>query len=147
MDALQYTPSKLEIVPSTIFTEGKNDYYTFKYISDVIFKKKYKLFFYPGAGVDKYSDVFRLYLSWNRNFISLFDSDSPGVKAKERYIDEIGPDIINRLFTFKDVEKKWENLQMENLFSDKQKVEIIMLCFEDHKKETPKKEEKPEEKK
>mgnify|MGYP001620150677 CR=1 FL=1 len=135
MDALQYTPSKLEVVPSTIFTEGKNDYYTFKYISNVILKNKYKLFFYPGAGVDKYSDVFRLYLSWNRDFVSLFDSDSPGNKAKERYIEEIGPDVVNRLFTFKDVDNKWENLQTENLFLDEEKIEIIMICFEDHKKE------------
>jgi len=135
MDALQYTPSKLEVVPSTIFTEGKNDYYTFKYILEVIFKNKYKLFFYPGAGVDKYSDVFRLYLSWNKDFVSLFDSDSPGNKARERYIDEIGPDVINRLFTFKDVDNKWENIQMENLFSDEEKIKIIMLCFEEHKKE------------
>lgn len=29
LDALEYTPSNLEVLPATIFTEGKNDYYIF----------------------------------------------------------------------------------------------------------------------
>ncbi len=134
LDALQYTPSKLEIVPSTIFTEGKNDYYIFKYISDVLFEKKYDLHFYPGTGVDKYDDPFRLYLAWNRSFVALFDSDKGGKDARERYIKGIGPDVENRIFTFEDVDKKWKKLETEGLFSEAEKIKIIQSCFEDHEK-------------
>ncbi len=134
LDALQYTPSKLEIVSSTIFTEGKNDYYIFKYISDVLFEKKYDLHFYPGAGVDKYDDPFRLYLAWNRSFVALFDSDKGGKDARERYVKEIGPDVENRIFTFEDMDQKWKKLETEELFSETEKIKIIQSCFEDHER-------------
>lgn len=135
LDALDYIPSKLEVVPFTIFTEGKNDFYTFKYFSDVIFKGKFKLHFYPGAGVDKYFDVFRLYLAWNRNFLAIFDSDVPGNRAKDNYKKEIGPDINNRIFTLSEADSSWKNFVTESLFTDTEKTKIILNSFEDYKKE------------
>ena len=134
LDALQYTPSKLEVVPSTIFTEGKNDYYIFKYVSEVLLKNKYNLYFYPGAGVDKYADPFRLYLAWIRNFVALFDSDKGGFEARKRYIEEIGPDVANRIFTLQDVNKSWKNFETEDLFSEAERIRIIKSCFSDHEK-------------
>ncbi len=135
LDALDYIPSKLEVVPSTIFTEGKNDYYVFRYFSETIFKNKYKLNFYPGAGVDKYNDVFRLYLAWNRNFIALFDSDSGGKKAKENYNKEIGPDAEGRIFNLDEIDESYKNFTTESLFTEAEKLIIIMRSFENHKKE------------
>lgn len=134
LDALQYTPSKLEVVPSTIFTEGKNDYYVFKYISEVAFGNKHDLHFYPGAGVDKYDEPIRLYLAWNRKFIALFDSDKGGKDARDRYIKEIGPDIDNRIFTLENVDKKWRKIETEDLFTETEKIKVIQCCFEDHEK-------------
>ncbi|MCH8903560.1 MAG: AAA family ATPase [Bacteroidetes bacterium] len=134
LDALDYVPSKLEVVPSTAFTEGENDYYTFKYIAEVIFDGNHEIHFYPGAGVDKYADVFRLYLAWDRKFIGVFDSDPGGKRAKKRYIDEIGPDIEDRVFTLEDVNSKWKNLNTEDLFSESEKIKIIQTSFEDHQK-------------
>jgi len=135
LDALQYTPSNLEIVPSTVFTEGKNDYYTFKYFAEIILKDKYKLHFYPGAGVDKYADVFRLYLAWNRNFVTMFDSDKAGTDSQKRYIEEIGPDVSGKIFTLQNVDPKWKKITTEDLFSDTEKLKVIQACFENHKKE------------
>jgi hypothetical protein len=136
LDALQYTPSKLEIVPSTIFTEGKNDYYIFKYVSEVFFKNESDLHFYPGAGVDKYDDPFRLYLAWDRNFIALFDSDKGGNDARDRYVKDIGPDIENKIFILQDVNKAWKKLETEDLFSEPEKIKIIQHCFENHDKKS-----------
>ena len=135
LDALEYTPSRLEIVPPIVFTEGKNDYYILKYVLNVLFKEKNSLNFYPGAGVNKYEDPFRLYLAWNKNFIALFDSDGAGEKAKSKYIKEISPDVKDRIFTLQDVDKKWKDLKIEGLFSEHERIRLIQECFPDHKKE------------
>ena len=135
LDALEYTPSNLEVLPATIFTEGKNDYYIFKYMLNVISERKYNLHFYPGAGVNKYDHQFRLYLAWNKNFVALFDSDTGGKKAKSNYIRDIGPDIQSRIFTFEDINKNWKKLETEDLFAKAEKIRAIQSCFEDHKKE------------
>ena len=135
LDALEYTPSKLEFVPSIVFTEGKNDYYIFKYVLNILSEGKNSLSFYPGAGVDKYEGPFRLYLAWNRKFVALFDSDKAGKKAKNKYIKEIGPDVNDRIFTLQDVDKKWKDLEIEGLFSEAERIRVIQECFPEHKKE------------
>ncbi len=135
LDALEYTPSNLEVLPATIFTEGKNDYYIFKYLLNVVFGGKCDLHFYPGAGVDKYDCKFRLYLAWNKKFVALFDSDEGGEKAKNKYIDDIGPDMQSRIFTFEDISKRWKNLETEDLFGEAERIRVIQTCFKDHKKE------------
>ncbi|MCY4321037.1 MAG: AAA family ATPase, partial [Bdellovibrionaceae bacterium] len=133
LDALDYVPSKLELVPSLIFTEGKNDYYTFRYIAKVIFNSEYKLNFYPGAGANSYEYIFRLYIGWNRKFIALFDSDETGEKEKNRYIESIGCDLENKIFTLMDINSEWKNSTTENLFPEKERIRIIQTCYEDHK--------------
>ena len=135
LDALEYTPSNLEVLPATIFTEGKNDYYIFKYMLNLIFEREYNLHFYPGAGVTKYDDKFRLYLAWNKKFVALFDSDAGGKNARSKYIRDIGPDIQSRISTFEDINQRWKNLGTEDLFAESEKIRVIQSCFEDHKKE------------
>ena len=142
LDSLDYTPSQLEMVPPIVFTEGKNDYYIFKYMMKMIFKEKYKLNFCPGAGVDKYDIPFRLYLAWNKKFIALFDSDKGGKKAKNRYIKNIGMDIQNKIFTFEEINPQWKNLKTEQLFSEDEKINIIKTCFNDYETENGYDEEK-----
>ena len=132
LDALDYVPSQLELVLPIILTEGKYDYYTFKYIADVIFDKKYKLNFYPGGGATSYEDIFRLYLAWNAKFVALFDSDEAGKNAKRKYIEDIGRDLENNIFTLEDVDKEWKKLGTEKLFPDNEKINIIKTCYEDH---------------
>ncbi len=135
LDALDYIPSSLEMVPSTVFTEGKNDYYTFKYFSETIFHGRYDLSFYPGSGVSKYENVFRLYLAWRRNFIALFDSDRQGVREKKRYINLLGPDITNKIFTLAEINSRWRNFTTEDLFTSTEKLKVTQTLFPEHKKE------------
>ena len=135
LDALDYIPSNLEMVPSTVFTEGKNDYYTFKYFSDIIFEGKYNLSFYPGAGVGKYEDIFRLYLTWNRDFIAIFDADRQGIKEKKRYINVLGPDIESKIFTLNEINSSWKNFKTEDLLTDVEKLKITQMSFPKHTKE------------
>ena len=135
LDSLDYTPSRLEMVPSIIFTEGKTDYYIFKYMMNMLCKEKDKLNFYPGAGVNKYDHQFRLYLAWNKKFIALFDSDNGGEEAKRKYITDIGEDIKNKIFTLKDINPKWNESTTESLFSEEEKIKIIQSYFKEHKTE------------
>lgn len=134
LDALDYTPSKLELVPAVVFTEGKNDFYTFKYIYECILKKE-GLNFYPGAGKDKYDSIFRLYLAWNREFVCIFDADKGGKDAKERYETEIGPDIIGRLFCLSEINSAWDGFETESFFTEAEKIKVIQKSYPDHKKE------------
>lgn len=135
LDSIHYCPSDLEQVPSIVCVEGKNDYYTFKYIKEKFFKDAYKLNFYPGAGVSKYDDLFRLYLSWNKNFIAVFDGDKAGEKEQERYIKDIGTELKEKVFTLKDVEGEFKNFQTEDLFTENEKIKVIQHVFSEHKKE------------
>ena len=132
LDALEYQPSHLELIPPIVFTEGKNDYYTFKYMANIFFNKEYKLNFYPGAGVGKYERLFRLYLAWNKLFIALFDSDKAGEDARKKYIEEIDHDLENKISTFANIDSKWQEWTTEKLFSEKEKIEIIKSYFEDY---------------
>lgn len=135
LDALDYSPSKMELVPFVVFTEGKNDYYTFKYMYDVVLGKK-ALNFYPGAGVDKYDGIFRLYIAWNRNFLAVFDADSGGKKAKKRYEDDIGPDINNKIFCLDEINTSWKDFETESIFTEPEKIKITQKVFPEYKKES-----------
>lgn len=132
LDSLDFCPSKLELVPKIIFTEGKNDYYTFKYMANIIMKDKYKLNFYPGAGVDKYENIFRLYLSWGQEFVAIFDADKGGLEAIQKYTDNIGIDVENKLFTLNDVDEEFNTFTTENLFTDADKFKVIQYSFPDY---------------
>lgn len=135
LDSIHYCPSDLEQVPNIVCVEGKNDYYTFKYIQEKFFKDKYKLNFYPGAGVSKYDDLFRLYLSWNKNFIAIFDGDKSGKIEQKRYIRDISVELKEKIFTLKDVEDKFDGFQTEDLFTDNEKIKVMQYTFPEHKKE------------
>lgn len=103
LDALDYKPSQVEPIPNIVILEGKNDWYTMKYFSEIILKDKYQYNFYPGAGVTKLNDIIRLYLAWGKNFIVIVDGDTAGENAKKTYIKELGTLIQERIFTLTDI--------------------------------------------
>lgn len=102
LDALDYQPSVIEPTPELIVTEGKNDWYTFKYFNDIIMGGKHKIHLYPGAGADKLHDIIKLYLAWGKKFVVLLDGDKAGEKAKENYLKEYGDLLADKVFTIND---------------------------------------------
>ena len=134
LDALEYVPSKLEIATPMVFTEGKNDYYTFKYFLETVLENnQYDLVFYPGSGATKCDKLFRSWVALGVSFVALFDGDEAGVKQQKRYIELIGVDIKDKIFTLKDIDKNWCGLETEDLFSThKERVRIIQMEFPDH---------------
>lgn len=133
LDAIEYTPSDFELVEKIVCLEGKNDYYTFKYFQEVVFNNKYGLHFYPGSGVSKYDDLFRLYLAWNKDLLAVFDSDTQGKKEQKRYIQQISSELSQSVFTLEDVKTSWKNRTTESLFIQTDKVKIMQSLFPEEK--------------
>jgi hypothetical protein len=95
LDALDFRPSLLELIPELIITEGKNDYYALKYIFTMDFvPSTIKDNIYPGNGKDKIEYVVGLYIGWGRNFLVLLDDDSGGRKTYNHLTKAYGK-IVN----------------------------------------------------
>ncbi|MBX3297453.1 MAG: AAA family ATPase [Acidobacteria bacterium] len=124
LEVLDYSPSKLENVPNVIMLEGKNDFYTFKYICEIVLGGKPSLNLLPGGGAGTLDSPIQLYLAWGRNFVALLDSDEAGAKEKQRYQEKFGGLVTGRIFTLADVNTSWDKLGLESLFTDKERLRI-----------------------
>lgn len=131
LDALEYQPGNLEDIPNIIITEGKNDFYTFRYINEIIIdedleeedKRKHKLNFYPGAGASNLEPLIALYIAWRRDFTILLDGDAEGIAKKKDYLDRFGSIVENRIFTLDDIDPSF-NIPTEKLFSPVERIKI-----------------------
>jgi AAA15 family ATPase/GTPase len=135
LDALDYQLSSLELVPEMIITEGKNDFYTLKYMAEGLdVGNEVGKYVYPGTGKDKTERAVKLYLGWGRNFLVLLDDDKGGIQTKDRLKKELGPILENRVFTMRDVNKDWRGMEMEDLFMESDQMKVILSVFPDEKK-------------
>ncbi|MCE3278110.1 MAG: family ATPase [Bacteroidetes bacterium] len=128
LDSIEYQPGLLEKVPDIVITEGKYDYYTLRYLHEIIIGGDKIINFYPGMGADKNRDVIALYLAWNRKFKVLLDGDDHGIRAKERYLEEFGVLLKDKIFTLKDIDSTF-NFPTELLFTDEERL-IITKKFD-----------------
>lgn len=133
LDTLEYQPSNLELVPEIVIVEGKNDFYTFKYIYDLFVKddvkKKLDLHFYPGNGAGQNDRVIRLYTAWGRKFAVLIDGDKAGRNAKIKYAEEIGTFMGKRCLPLNDIDSKWKDKSTEDLFTEPERLRIIKTIY------------------
>ncbi len=131
LDALEYQPGLLEKVPNIIVTEGKNDYYTLRYINEIVLQSKYNnINLMPGAGCNKNSTVIQLYLAWDKDFLVLLDGDKAGEKAKDEYLKLFGELIKERIKMYHDFVPSIGNHMMEDIFSEEEKL-MITQRFDD----------------
>jgi len=128
LDVLEYYPSRLENVPNILITEGKNDFYTLKYLQFAL-KLKNPINIMPGTGATKLDSIIQLYLAWGRNFIVLLDADKEGMQQQQRYIDLFGILVEKRIFTLKDINSSWKDRCCEDLFSQEDKIGIIQTKY------------------
>ena len=133
LDAIDYIPHDMELVERIICLEGKNDYYTFKLMERVIFGSN-KRHFYPGASVDKFDSLFRLYLAWQKTLIALFDADKAGIGARDRYVKEISAELGEYIFTLSDIDETWKGKSTEDLFTEEDQLNIIHCSFQNEEK-------------
>lgn len=131
LDALNYSPGKLENVPNVVMLEGKYDFYTLKYIQEKILNASDELNLMPGGGAGSLDNPIRLYIAWGRNFIILLDADAEGNQQKKRYTDLFGVFIDTRLLTLEDVDLIWSNLSLEYLFTAQDRLLIQQTIYSD----------------
>lgn len=131
LDVLDYCPSKLELIPSVILVEGKNDFYVLNYISRILGTNVQLL---PCTGAESMSVFISMYLGWNRKFIVLLDSDSKGKAAQRKYIEDYGIILEDRIFTLNDINNAWKNHDLEHLFTKDELSYIQNKCYSDAKK-------------
>ena len=130
LDVLDYRPSELEMVPDLIMVEGKNDYYTLRYVNEVILDNAVEgLYISPGGGAGSLSPIIRLYLGWARNFAVLLDSDVAGVREKKRYSNEFGRVVEGRLHTLGDLCLELKGKALEAAFEKEDREAIAAVGF------------------
>jgi len=133
LDVLDYRPTYLENVPDVIMVEGKNDFFTLRYMSGRLGTTP-SLHFLPGSGSGSLDPVIRLYIGWARNFIILLDSDAEGVKQKDRYSSLFGPLVKERVFTLGDLDASWNGKCLEKLFGSDDALTIQKTVYPDAQK-------------
>ncbi len=86
MDRLDIAPSKFDYDKRGVILEGKSDYFIFRYLSEIHFKKKIN--FFPGVGATTLDPLISLQKGWGLPVLVLLDSDKAGEEAKQNYIDK-----------------------------------------------------------
>ena len=125
LDIIDYKPSEIDMIPDVVMVEGKNDYYTFRYFEDIIFKKtntKYK--FLPGLSCEKLFPLIQHYLAWGKNFIIILDGDKAGNESKKKYLDEFGNILKNKLFSLSDIDNIPKNSKLEDCITKEDRLNI-----------------------
>lgn len=130
LEVLEYRPSKLDLVPKLIFTEGKNDYYTLNYFIRIMLDGD-SLNITPGTSASNLQTLISLYLGWGSKFIVLLDADKEGKKQQKRYIDEFGKAMDFCIFTLKDINNDWDGYELESLITENDKSLIVKSIYPD----------------
>jgi len=131
LDVLDYCPSKLELIPDVVLVEGKNDFYVLNYISKMLGSKLQLL---PCTGAESMHVFISLYLGWGRKFVILLDSDAKGKATQQRYKEDYGIILENKVFTLNNINSLWKNHDLEHLFAKDELVAIQNRCYSDAKK-------------
>jgi len=129
LDTLDYRPSRLEMVPKILVVEGKNDYYTLRYMIEVVMGEKLGFSLYPGNGARGNLQVMSLYIAWAKDFVVCLDADDAGEDAKKYYVDKLGKLVEDKVFTLKDISSGWTTKSTEDLFTDKEKMLVINSLY------------------
>jgi predicted ATPase/5S rRNA maturation endonuclease (ribonuclease M5) len=128
LDVLEYQPSSMEKLSNALILEGKNDFYTLKY---VLGNKESSFSIIPGTSATKLSILISLYYGWGKKFVVLLDSDEAGQTQKTRYIESFGALATESIFTLEDIESEWKNMPMEKLFDSGEKIAVQKIKYPD----------------
>jgi AAA ATPase-like protein len=128
LDVLAYQPSKLENVPEVVMVEGKNDYYTLRFVRDQLALTG-QIYLLPGTGAGSLEVPIRLYVAWGRSFVVLLDSDKEGRKQQSRYQDVFGSLVRDRVVCLEDIDSAWSGHSMESLFTEGERLSIQKAAY------------------
>jgi ABC-type Mn2+/Zn2+ transport system ATPase subunit len=132
LDVLDYSPTRLEMVPDVVMVEGKNDFFALRYMRERV-PNAPPLHFLPGTGAGSLDSLIRLYVAWGRNFIILLDGDGEGDAQRNRYDFLFGSLVADRIFTLADLNEGWKGRGMERMFSSADQLAIQHASLPDTK--------------
>lgn len=130
LDVLEYRPSNMENLPNIVMLEGKNDFYTLNYFNCIIRHNK-SVNFAPGMSSSSLDTLIQLYYAWGRSFVILLDGDKAGVKQKGRYFDKFGDILNDKIFVLSDIDAKWKNKEIEDLFENDDALVIQKAVYKE----------------
>ncbi len=130
LDMLDYQLSSLEHAPEIVILEGKYDYYTLRFMSDLGYApSEVAQHLAPGTGKDKVDYLVTLYIGWARNFVVLLDDDSGGRQTYNRLFKDFGPILDKRIFRLVHISKEWKGFDMEKLFSSEDWTKVMAPIY------------------
>src|SRR5690606_34546315 len=132
-DESYYQPlsNLLNIIPTNfdiswnkgVITEGPSDMKVLYVMYDILVKKNRDFVIYPGTSAQNLESLISLNLGWGAQFRVLLDSDTEGVKARDRYIKEF------ELEEFQVLTLPINNKKIESYFTKEEKKLIYHLAF------------------
>jgi energy-coupling factor transporter ATP-binding protein EcfA2 len=126
LDKLKVVPSDFDYISPICFFEGKTDFYFFKWASELL---NVNIPVAPATSSSAMDAIICLYSAWNRPFIIILDDDKEGKKQKERYLEEYGVILSEKVFTFSDIDSSWSNLALEKLIDKTERESIQNIKF------------------
>jgi len=134
LDALDFQPSQLELTPSPVIMEGKNDYYTFRYALDCGWQGEYSIEnITAGFGKDTLDCLISLHIGWNTSFIVLLDDDKGGRATHKRLKQKFGDILKGKIFRLNEIDSRFKGGPLEDVFTKPDQIKIIRSVFPDER--------------
>lgn len=134
MDALDYTPSAINLANASVLIEGKTDFYCLEYFKRIIFKDHNEIILFPGGGSGSLDSLISLLSGWGAEYVILLDGDAAGESEKKRYSDKFEAIVENRILTLAEIKETKEKVLIEHLFSKTDQELIRKTYFPTHDK-------------
>ncbi|WP_144098092.1 ATP-dependent nuclease [Croceicoccus sediminis] len=122
-DCLNVVPSNFDMPwENAIITEGPSDALVLEFMQ-VLLGQKATHAIYPGTSANDLGTLISLNIGWNANFRVLLDSDKDGRENKEKYKKNHG--LTDDAFVL----LPGQNTEIEDMFSDKEKVDLAEIAL------------------
>jgi predicted ATP-dependent endonuclease of OLD family len=138
LDALEYTPSKLDPSKASALVEGKTDYYCLEYFRKFHFPGLSSVSLFPGGGSGSLDALIRLLIGWAMPFVVILDADGAGTKEEARYKEQFESLVEGRISTLGKLAGAGGKFMIENMFSPADKELLRKTFFKDEARFTKK---------
>ncbi len=138
MDALEYSPSKLQPGSCSVLIEGKSDYYCLEFFAKEIYPNGFNITLFPGGGSGSLDPLISILCGWNADFMVILDGDKAGRDESERYNNKFESLVSNKITTLSDLIASNKNIKIEDLIEECDQEKIREALFPEEKKLTKK---------
>lgn len=138
MDALEYSPSKLQPGSCSVLIEGKSDYYCLEFFARKIYPEGFNITLFPGGGSGSLDPLISILCGWHVEFMIILDGDQAGESESERYHNKFESLVSDKVTTLSRLISSNKNTKVEDLIEECDKEKIRQNIFPEEKKLTKK---------